>query len=87
MMSPSCNICVGVQTVGCAQGFRYLVACTLGMSFGDATFRKRALSLQDWLDDDGEHSTSDYTPAYLSCIGVAELLLEAESAIQTLFSV
>ncbi len=75
MMSPSCDIGVGVQIDGCAQGVQYLTLGTSGMNFDDVTFRKRALSLHDWLDADGEHSTSDYTPDGLSSLGAVLDLL------------
>ena len=57
------------------------------MNVDNEAFRKRALSLEDWLDADGEHSTSDGTPDDSFSLGIAMLLLRRDSIIHLIFCV
>ena len=71
MKPPSCNIAMAVQVNSRAHGVRYLKFHTSSMSSDDGSLRKKALSLQDWLDADGRPSTSEHTPDDTVSLAVA----------------
>ncbi len=71
MKPPSCNIAMAVQVNSRAHGVRYLKFHTSSMSSDEGSLRKKALSLQDWLDADGRPSTSEHTPDDTVSLAVA----------------